>query len=363
MPKKAKEYASNWLKKNRSLVLRQTPVWAQSFTIIVVTLGVGTITAASLFKIDEVVTVVGELEPVKGSIGVKTPVGGKITEVYFKDGEKITEGQTLVKFDTRQAAAEKKTLTRLINLERKDLNEKLSILNQKKSSLKNKLDTSKIVAESLENLVKIGGYQRMQYLQQLDEVYELKTRIASIDMEIRRTRLETEKSLGQMENRLKQAELQLVYQQVKSPTDGIIFEPKVRIGSVFQAGEEIVTVVPQSGLKAEVFVPNKDIGFVKRGQVAKVRVDSFPSSRYGELNGTVSQIGQIVVTDSTYNYYRFPVRLKLEKPYLETKGVRIPLRSGMSVTANLKLREKRVISLISDMFVDQTESIKSIRQQ
>ena len=35
----------------------------------------------------------------------------------------------------------------------------------------------------------------------------------------------------------------------------------------------------------------------------------------------------------------------------------------MAVTANLKLRDKRLISLISDMFVDQTESIRSIRQQ
>jgi hemolysin D len=34
----------------------------------------------------------------------------------------------------------------------------------------------------------------------------------------------------------------------------------------------------------------------------------------------------------------------------------------MAITANLKLREKRVISLISDMLVDQTESIKSLRQ-
>ena len=48
---------------------------------------------------------------------------------------------------------------------------------------------------------------------------------------------------------------------------------------------------------------------------------------------------------------------------LVSDGVNIPLRSGMSITANLKLREKRVISLLSDLLVDQTESVKSIRQQ
>ena len=40
----------------------------------------------------------------------------------------------------------------------------------------------------------------------------------------------------------------------------------------------------------------------------------------------------------------------------------IPLRSGMAVTANLKLRDKRVISLLSDLLVDQGDSIRSIRQ-
>ena len=35
----------------------------------------------------------------------------------------------------------------------------------------------------------------------------------------------------------------------------------------------------------------------------------------------------------------------------------------MAVTANLKLRDKRLISLISDLLVDQTDSIKGIRQQ
>ena len=67
--------------------------------------------------------------------------------------------------------------------------------------------------------------------------------------------------------------------------------------------------------------------------------------------------------DRTYSFYRFPVKLRLEKSQLDSNGVSIPLKSGMSITTNLKLRDKRVISLISDIFVDQTDSVKSIRQQ
>ena len=35
----------------------------------------------------------------------------------------------------------------------------------------------------------------------------------------------------------------------------------------------------------------------------------------------------------------------------------------MAVTTNLKLRDKRVISLVSDLLVDQTDSVRRIRQQ
>ena len=62
------------------------------------------------------------------------------------------------------------------------------------------------------------------------------------------------------------------------------------------------------------------------------------------------------------NFYRFPVQLKLSQSHLESRGSKIPLQSGMAVTTNLKLREKRVISLVSDLLVDQTDSIRTIRQ-
>ena len=66
---------------------------------------------------------------------------------------------------------------------------------------------------------------------------------------------------------------------------------------------------------------------------------------------------------ATQNFYRFPVKLELERNFLESKGVKILLKPGMAVTTNLKLRDKRVISLVSDLLVDQTDSVRSIRQQ
>ncbi|MCP9909687.1 biotin/lipoyl-binding protein [Cyanobium sp. BA20m-p-22] len=56
-----------------------------------------------LFKIDEVVTVQGQLQSIGGSVELKTPVGGKVAEVFFKDGQTVRKGQLLlIRFDTCQ---------------------------------------------------------------------------------------------------------------------------------------------------------------------------------------------------------------------------------------------------------------------
>ena len=378
LKQKLGDATNRWLAKNRSLVLRQTPVWAQSMAAIVIGLGTVVVVGGVVFKIDEVVTVQGQLQSIGGSVDLKSPVGGKVAAVFFKDGAKVRKGELLIRFDTRQAADEQRTLKQLIGLEEQGLQSRLSTIDSQRETLaarlrvlEQKLATKTTITGELEGLVAQGGFQRLQLLEQQDQAFELKNQLTEVReqqgqlrLEADQLRLEVSKSISQMRNRLLQTELQLQYQNVVAPADGLVFDPKVRPDGVVGAGETLLKLVPQAGLFAEVFVPNKDIGFVKTGQEAKVRVDAFPFTRYGELKGRVTQIGADALEPSeVQNFYRFPVKLKLDRSYLESQGVRIPLRSGMSITTNLKLREKRVISLISDLLVDQTDSVKSIRQQ
>jgi HlyD family secretion protein len=369
---------NRWLAKNRSLVLRQTPVWAQSMAAIVIALGTVVVVGGFVFKIDEVVTVQGQLQSIGGSVEVKSPAGGKVAEVFFKDGQTVRKGQLLLRFDTRQAADEQRTLKQLIRLEEQGLQSRLGTIESQQDTLvarrrvlEQKQATKATITGELRRLVSQGGFQRLQLLEQEDQAFELKNQLTEVKeqqgqlrLQADQLRLEASKNISQMRNRLNQAELQLQYQNVVAPAAGVIFDPKVRRDGVVPAGETMLTLVPQAGLFAEVFVPNKDIGFVKTGQQAKVRVDAFPYTRYGELQGRVSQIGaDALAPNEVQNFYRFPVKLELDRPYLESQGTRIPLRSGMAITTNLKLREKRVISLISDLLVDQTDSVKSLRQQ
>ena len=72
-----------WFEKNRSLVLANT-IWAQSVVGVLISVGVLTVTAGLVFKIDEVITVTGQLESISGSVDIKAPVGGKLTAYFLK---------------------------------------------------------------------------------------------------------------------------------------------------------------------------------------------------------------------------------------------------------------------------------------
>ncbi len=375
---KAGDAANRWLARNRSLVLRQTPVWAQSLVALMISLGGIAVIGGIFFRIDEVVTVQGQLKSIGGTVDVKTPAGGLVAEVLFQDGETVVKGQKLLRFDTREASNQKATLTRQIALEEDQLQNQLKTLESQQATLagrqevlEQRLNTKSTILSEMTALVEQGGFQRLQYLEQQDQVFEMQTQVNDlaeqrnrIQLQADQIRLQSRKSINQMRNQLQQAEVLLQYQNVIAPVSGVIFDPQARVDGVLGAGERILSIVPQQGLYAEVFVPNKDIGFVKSGQPAKVRVDAFPFTRYGELPATVSQIAaDALEPDSMQSFYRFPVKLKLEKSFLESDDVKIPLKSGMAITTNLKLRDKRVISLVSDLLVDQTDSVRSIRQQ
>ena len=82
LKQKAGDAANRWMARNRSLVLRQTPVWAQSLAAILIGLSTTAVIGGILFRIDEVVTVQGQLKSIGGTVEVKTLEQGKVaTEV------------------------------------------------------------------------------------------------------------------------------------------------------------------------------------------------------------------------------------------------------------------------------------------
>ena len=96
----------------------------------------------------------------------------------------------------------------------------------RKSILEQKKNTKVQVTNALRKLVEDGAYQEVQYLQQLDQLYELESKINNHSVEVANTKLIARKAIGQMKNKLSSTNLQLKYQKVFSPINGVVFDLK-----------------------------------------------------------------------------------------------------------------------------------------
>ena len=149
---------------------------------------------------------------------------------------------------------------------------------------------------------------------------------------------------------------------VKAPVSGTVFELSAKDNQIATLGETLMEIIPNNAAKAQVFVSNRDIGFVRLGQKTRVRIDAYPFTKFGDVKGSIASIGaDVLEPDETNNTYRFPVTITLSSTVLKSRGLDLPLKPGMSVQANLKLREKRLISLLTDMFSKNIEGLKSLR--
>jgi hemolysin D len=202
--------------------------------------------------------------------------------------------------------------------------------------------------------------------------------IAQIDSQLGKIIRDNENRIAQTNSQISSSQVTLKYQEVRAPADGTIFDLKAFPGSVPNPNspEKAVKIVPDDQLIAEIYINAKDIGFVHESMRRKqqknealkadVRLDSFSFSEYGDIKGEVISIGSDALPPEQplYNFYRFPAKIRLQKQGLDVnKGsMTIGLQSGMTISANIKIREHRtVLSLLTESFTREVESLKQMQ--
>lgn len=187
--------------------------------------------------------------------------------------------------------------------------------------------------------------------------------IAAIDSQLTKTILENEKRLQEVDSQITELQQTLLYQELRAPLSGTVFNLKAnQPGFVTNSTEPIMEIVPDDALVARVFITNRDIGFVQEGMQVDVRIDSFPYSEFGDVKGTLTHIGSDALPPDQINpQYRFPADVTLEDKVIIINGEPVRLQSGMSLSANIKTRPKRVIMIFADLFTRKIDSLKTGR--
>lgn len=376
-----REFLNKFLKTCHSEgeISKQSPFWMQSTLIGLITSASFGIIWLSVAKTEEIVTVTGKLEP-RGSVQeIQMPLGGITSEILVKEGDSVVAGQIVMKLDTEatqkrfDSIKESHNLkTYQLELKKLELQQYLELSSTEIEVLETNLSLQERILSRFEMLLDEGAASELQYLQQLNKVSEDNGRLnqARVDrlrqqavqnQEIQQLKTE----LQELESRLTEASVNLRYQALKSPVDGVVFNLQPRgTGYVAQSTETVMKIVPYDILEAHVEIPSNQIGFVKVGMPAEISIDSFPATDFGVLNGKVQSIGSDALSPNqaeNRSEYRYPAMIELSSQTLKlSNGQKLPLQVGMSLTSNIKLRKVSYLSLLLGTFQDKADSLRQL---
>jgi hemolysin D len=218
-----------------------------------------------------------------------------------------------------------------------------------------------------------AGYGARQKLLQTQQAYisaqqdlaaqqahleEAQAQVSSIDAEKAQTRQEflgtaaqertqAEGSVAERQEALTKAAERKARMTLVAPVSGTVQEVTVTtIGQTPEVGKPLVTIVADGEeLVAEGLLLNRDAGFVHNGQPVTIKLEAYPFTRYGVLQGVVEHVSP----DATVDEHRglvFPIRVKITQPVLKVDGRPATLSPGMSVTLEVVTGKRRVIDYL-----------------
>lgn len=185
---------------------------------------------------------------------------------------------------------------------------------------------------------------------------------------------EASRQVDDLTQRLAKASSRTQGTQIVSPIDGTVADLAVTtVGQVVGAGMEMMRIVPNDGqLEIEALVQNRDIGFINPGQSVVVKIDSFPFTRYGYIEGVVKEVSMDALPaqkasqnagDPTHMTQSsgdiqpvanlvYPITIEMKKTVIDVDGKNIPLLPGMTVSAEIETGTRRVIDYLLSPLVE-----------
>jgi hemolysin D len=294
----------------------------------------GFIIWASVAEIDVSIPATGKLEPTGEVKKVQAAIEGEVSALRVDDGQRVKKGEVLLEMVPVLSVGEESKLKSLqINL----------------ANARQQYSSESVLLGKLRGLLSTAAVSQFEVEQKKLEVLKLQAQIADLSEQINKQQYMTGQATG--------------YESITAPVSGTVFDLQVKKGTIVSSGQVILKVVPDDNLTTRAFISNQDIGFVVEGLPVDVRLDAFPYAEFGDIKGKVIQVGSdVLAPDDIIKYYHFPVKVELDRQFLQIHGRKIFLQSGMSVTMNIKVRKRTVMSIFTDLFTQQADAVSHIRK-
>lgn len=158
---------------------------------------------------------------------------------------------------------------------------------------------------------------------------------------------EAKEKSSSIEQELIKADKRARQQTLLAPVNGTVQQLDIHtVGGVVTPAQPLMQIVPAGAeLEVEAMILNKDIGFIREGQEATLKVESFPFTKYGTIDGTVRHVYKDAV-ENEQTGLTYPSRVTMAKAVMNVDGTAVNLSPGMNITVEVKTGKRRMIDYI-----------------
>jgi HlyD family secretion protein len=292
------------------------------------------------------VSVTGTIEATQVDVSVK--ITGRIVERLVKEGDKVARGQLLVRLDDSELAADVRRQEAALR------SAQATLRDLQKGARPQEIEDARAAVSSAEAT---RSMTEREY-QRTDQLFR-QNLIAAQDVDRARQAFEVAKAqersarekLGlvlegsrpdqidaarwqvtQAESALAQAQSRLREAQVVSPIDGVVLRKNLEAGETANPGVPILTLVNPKDVWLRAYVPETEVGRLKVGDTATLRVDAFPNrvftGRLIEIGSEAEYTPRNVQTKKERVNLVFRIKIQIDNP----EGV---LKPGLPADADV----------------------------
>lgn len=342
---------------------------------------------ASFVRIDEVTSAKGVVIAKSRTQVIQSAIDGVIRDIPIEEGESVRSGQVLAHLERTQAEAARNDShakvaaleAALVRLQAEALGAPLvfpenvmayphfvanqtELYRRRKQALDSEVATLReslrLMNEELDltkPLLETGDVGKIEVIRLQRQVAEMNGQI-----NLRRNRFfqdaqqemtKTEEELSTQKQLLAERSFTVDKLEIRSPVDGMVKKILLTTqGARVRPGDVVMELLPtNSQLVVEGKLRPADIGFVRTGMPATVKLEAFDYSIFGVLKGKVTYISPDTISESTPQgemlYYR--VQVRLEQADLQRNGRMLRVQPGMTAGIDIQTGRKTVLSYLT----------------
>lgn len=251
--------------------------------------------------------------------------------------------------------------------------------------LRNSLALAKQQAEAVQSLADRGLYPTLKLVQMQRQLSDTKGELAKADSALTAAKAavaESESRLMALESDIRSAILaelaeaaaerdrlaeQLRAQhsamaelELKAVVGGVVQELAVSgPGQAVAAHETLMKIVPLGEqIVVEARVANEDIGRLRPGMPATLKIRAFDYLRYGSLDGTVQKVAADASPEPGTGELAYNVTVTTAREHLGAVPGELAVVPGMVVDVELKVGERTILSYLTDQIVTWGEAFR-----